>query len=123
MPTRRALLAPLLVLALLLLLLLALVPGAVRGARAAALTPSYATRLEFNATDPGLDSVSGSHAQLLGSLRVLSTGVLDLYGRSVVDLANRPSHDPVLIGSKGTWMRSTDQFLGQIDRAWMITYH
>jgi len=29
---------------------------------------------------------------------------------------------PVLVGSKGTWMSSADQFLGQIDRAWVITY-
>jgi hypothetical protein len=207
---------------------LLLVPLAVPSQAA---TATYRTREEFYPSDPSLDSVTGYHNQLIGSLRVLPTGVLDLYGPSVVQIPDRrvlnPGQatfyfaarvrltrgagnwnimqkgyfgdhgqykvslvsdtgglriscrvkgtagavmavsrygviapngpftyvgckragawvfvlvngsvvgqaygptgyvgvpQPVLVGSKGTWVASSDQFLGQIDRAWVITY-
>lgn len=32
------------------------------------------------------------------------------------------SSKPMLLGSKGLWIASNDQFYGLMDRAWMITY-
>ena len=199
--------------------------------QAATATATYRTRLEFSTSDPSLDSVTGTHVQIIGKVRELPIGVLDFYGPSVVEVPDRQPlnpgqltfyfaarvrltrgagnwnimqkgyfgdrgqykvslvsdarglsiscrikgdagallavsrpgvialngpftyvgckrigatvlvlvngsvvgratgptgyigvQQPVLVGSKGTWLASADQFLGQIDRAFVITY-
>src|SRR5690242_18487569 len=59
-----------------------------------AATATYRTRLEFSTADPSLDSATGYHVQLIGSVRELPTGVLDLYGSSVVEVPDRPVLNP-----------------------------
>jgi hypothetical protein len=74
---------------------------------------------------PGVIALNGPFTYV-GCKRV-GANVLVLVNGSVVGRATGATgyigvQQPVLVGSKGTWLASADQFLGQVDRAFVITY-